>query len=105
MSALRTIYAYNVLKFKNGTIGAVNGMRPDGKVDPTCLQSVEVWTGTTFGLAACMVQEGLFLEAFTTANGIIRTTYEDVGYQFQVQRWVFLNCGFQFKFFFFYSII
>jgi hypothetical protein len=36
------IYNYNVMGYKNGKIGAVNGMRPDGKVDKTCLQSVEV---------------------------------------------------------------
>ena len=28
-------------------VGAVNGMKPSGAVDQSCLQSQEVWTGTT----------------------------------------------------------
>ena len=31
-------------------LGAVNGMRPGGTVDKSCLQSKEVWTGTTYGM-------------------------------------------------------
>jgi uncharacterized protein (DUF608 family) len=42
-SALATIYKFNVKKFKNGELGPINGMRPDGKIDQTCMQSVEVW--------------------------------------------------------------
>jgi hypothetical protein len=33
-------------------LGAVNGMSPDGCVDDSCMQSREVWTGTTYALAA-----------------------------------------------------
>ena len=47
-SALKTIYNYNVQQFANGEMGAVNGMRPNGKVDRSGHQSQEVWTGTTF---------------------------------------------------------
>jgi non-lysosomal glucosylceramidase len=32
-------------------------MCPNGTVDMTCLQSREVWTGTTYALAATMIQE------------------------------------------------
>ena len=32
-------------------------MRPNGTIDTTCLQSREVWTGTTYALAATMIQE------------------------------------------------
>ena len=58
-SSLATIYNYNVKKFRNGEAGPINGMRPDGKLDTTCMQSVEVWTGTAYGAASCMLQEGL----------------------------------------------
>ncbi|XP_070541626.1 non-lysosomal glucosylceramidase-like, partial [Ptychodera flava] len=58
-SALRTVYDVNVMSFQQGTMGAVNGMRPDGKVDTTSLQSEEVWTGVTYALAANMIQEVL----------------------------------------------
>lgn len=36
-------YRYNVLRFGNGELlGAVNGMRPNGTIDCSCLQSREV---------------------------------------------------------------
>jgi len=81
--ALKTIYQKNVLGFKNGTLGAINGMKPDGQLDDTCMQSLEVWTGTTFALAATMLQQGLVREAFETAKGIIMPTYHEFGYMFQ----------------------
>ncbi len=43
----------------------------------------QVWTGTTYGLAATMMGEGMYEEAFDTAWGIVNTTYETKGYQFQ----------------------
>ena len=67
LSCYRTIYEFNVMKFARNIsgggenppalFGAVNGMRPNGTVDDSCLQSREVWTGTTYGLAAAMLQE------------------------------------------------
>ena len=81
--ALRKIYDNNVLKFKNGECGAVNGMRPDGRLDTSSLQSHEMWIGTTFALAACMLQEGLIEEAFTTAKGVYLAVYRDYGLFFQ----------------------
>ena len=47
--------------------------------------NIKVWTGTTYGLAATMWQEGMIEEGLVTALGIINTTYEDIGYQFQVR--------------------
>ena len=38
-------------------MGAINGMRPDGKKDQTSIQSEEFWTGITYALAATMIQE------------------------------------------------
>jgi non-lysosomal glucosylceramidase len=51
-SSLRTVYQFNVKSFADGMSGAVNGMRPDGTVDNTCMQSKEVWTGPCQG--ACI---------------------------------------------------
>jgi non-lysosomal glucosylceramidase len=82
-SALITIYDWNVQRFEGGTMGAVNGMRPDGKIDRSSLQSQEVWTGTTYAVAATMLHEGLREEAFATAWGVYKTTYEETGYWFQ----------------------
>ena len=82
-SALVTVYDWNVQRFNGGMMGAVNGMRPDGRVDRTSMQSQEVWSGTTYAAAAAMLHEGLREEAFTTAWGAYRTTYDGTGYWFQ----------------------
>jgi len=81
-SALRTVYEYNVQRFQSGKMGAVNGMRPDGSIDRTNLQSQEVWTGTVYAVAAAMLQAGLKEEAFQTAWGIYDVTYRQRGYWF-----------------------
>ncbi len=81
--ALQTIYEFNIRCFQNSEMGAVNGMRPNGKVDQTNLQSQEVWTGTSYALAASFMQEGLEKACWQTAHGIVKTTYKDRGYWFQ----------------------
>jgi non-lysosomal glucosylceramidase len=45
----------NVQGFNGGTMGAVNGMMPDGNSDTFSVQSEEVWTGVTYALASLMV--------------------------------------------------
>lgn len=82
-SALLTIFDNNVMRFHNGKMGAINGMLPDGRIDRTNMQSQEVWTGTTYALAASMLQEGLEREAFQTAMGVYEMTYQKMGYWFQ----------------------
>nr|XP_032809252.1 non-lysosomal glucosylceramidase [Petromyzon marinus]XP_032809253.1 non-lysosomal glucosylceramidase [Petromyzon marinus]XP_032809254.1 non-lysosomal glucosylceramidase [Petromyzon marinus]XP_032809255.1 non-lysosomal glucosylceramidase [Petromyzon marinus]XP_032809256.1 non-lysosomal glucosylceramidase [Petromyzon marinus] len=82
-SALRTIYDLNVMKFSGGTMGAVNGMMPNGTVDTTSVQSIEVWVGVVYSLAATMIQEGLTEEGFKTAEGTYRTVWERLGMAFQ----------------------
>jgi non-lysosomal glucosylceramidase len=75
LSALHMIYDYNVRRFGDGQMGAVNGMRPDGTVDTSSSQSQEVWTGVTYALAAAMLQRGLTNEAWGTAWGVYNVTY------------------------------
>ena len=45
------------MKFADGKCGAVNGMRPDGTIDYTSMQSEEVWTGFTDAVASLMIFE------------------------------------------------
>jgi len=78
-TALRTVYAHNVLQFREGRQGAVNGMMPDGKPNRRTMQSEETWTGVTYALAANMIHEGMVEEGFRTAEGIYRTVYERIG--------------------------
>lgn len=60
--ALSTIFENNVMKFKEGKMGAVNGYvtGPNGHIDTTAIQSEEMWVGVTYGLAALMIFEGEF---------------------------------------------
>lgn len=81
--ALQTIYNNNFLKFKEGNVGVINGMYPNGKIDETSLQSSEVWVGTVFILAAAMIQGNLIKEAFEITLRTLYNSYEVFGYQFQ----------------------
>ena len=75
LSALQKIYDFNVLQFADGQMGAVNGMRPNGDIDKTSEQSQEVWTGTTYALAAFMIHRGMIEEAWNTSWGIYNVVY------------------------------
>jgi non-lysosomal glucosylceramidase len=82
-SALKKIFAYNVLRLHGGEMGALNGMGAGGEILRGNEQVHEVWTGTTLGLAALMLSEGLREEAFKTAWGIYHAVYEKLGYWFR----------------------
>ncbi|KAF9603546.1 hypothetical protein IFM89_037027 [Coptis chinensis] len=84
-AALEKVYDFNVLKVKNGTRGAVNGMRPDGTVDMSALQSREIWSGVTYAVAASMIHEDMVETAFRTASGVHEASWseEGLGYAFQ----------------------
>lgn len=76
IAALRTIHRLNVCSFADGLMGAVNGIHTDGTVDTSSEQSSEVWTGTTYALAAFMLGRGLTREGWETARGVAAVTYE-----------------------------
>lgn len=84
-STLQRIFDYNVMKVKGGQMGAVNGMLPNGKVDETCMQSREIWTGVTYAVAATMVLAGMKEQAFTTAEGIFIAGWSEDGYGYSFQ--------------------
>lgn len=81
--AMETVFRFNVQSYAFGNMGAMNGMRPDGSIDKTSMQSAEVWTGTTFGVAAEMIHEGLLEEGLKTAEGIYSVVYKERGYWFR----------------------
>eukprot|EP01018_Ginkgo_biloba_P009127 Gb_37177 [translate_table: standard] len=84
-SALQKIYDFNVMKVKGGRMGAVNGMHPNGKVDETCMQSREIWTGVTYGVAATMLHAGMEHQAFSTAEGIFHAGWSEDGFGYWFQ--------------------
>jgi non-lysosomal glucosylceramidase len=82
-SALKRVYDYNVMKFANGEMGAINGIGPDGALLHENNQVEEVWVGTTFGVASHMIAEGMTAEGFATAKGINNVVWRDRGYFFR----------------------
>ncbi|KAL4716344.1 hypothetical protein ACJJTC_006706 [Scirpophaga incertulas] len=90
--ALRTIFENNVMQFKDGQMGAVNGYvtGATGKVDTTAVQSEEVWVGVTYGLSALMIYEGMHDEAFVTAGGLSKTLVE-MGLSFETPEALYEN--------------
>jgi non-lysosomal glucosylceramidase len=83
VAAAKKIYAFNVVKFGDGQMGAANGMSVDGSIIRDNEQALEVWAGTSFGVAALMLSEGMKDEAYRTAWGIYHVIYESKGYWFR----------------------
>jgi len=82
-SALQHVFDFNVMKFQNGTMGAVNGIAANGDILHENEQVEEVWTGTTFGVASHMLSEGMRDQAFKTAEGVYNVVWKDRGYFFR----------------------
>ncbi|KAL3515755.1 hypothetical protein ACH5RR_022657 [Cinchona calisaya] len=82
---LEKVYNFNVLRVKDGKMGAINGMLPNGEPDMSCMQSREIWSGVTYAVAAAMIHEDLMDLAFKTAGGIheVGWSNEGFGYSFQ----------------------
>jgi len=72
-SCLDTIFEYNVVKYANCKRGAVNGMKPNGEVDTTSVQSEEMWIGITNSLASLMIYEVYkYFRFFSNNNDLIK---------------------------------
>lgn len=83
-SSLQTVFDFNVMKYDlEGKCGAVNGMKPNGVVDGSSVQSDEVWTGVTYSLSATMLHQGMLKEGFRTASGIYKTAWLNYGMAYQ----------------------
>jgi len=93
--ALSKIYKNNVLGFKGGYMGAINGTRPDGQMDLSSPQSEEFWTGVTYALGATMIQEGMVEEGFRTAYGAYHVCWDVLGLHFQTPEAYTQNKGYR----------
>lgn len=85
VSALKKIFNYNVMKFADGSMGAVSGISADGKLITLKdnQQVDEVWSGATMALAGLMLGDGLKDQAYQTLWGLYHTSYETRGYWFR----------------------
>lgn len=83
LRAAKKIFEFNVMKFGGGKMGAANGMSAGGSIIRNNEQAPEVWVGTTFGLAALLLSEGMKDEAYQTASGLYHVIYESKGYWFR----------------------
>lgn len=70
------------MKFGNGRLGVVNGMRPDGKVDRAYIQADEIWTGISYAIGAFFIQQGNPQKGFDVAWGIYDTCFNRSGLQY-----------------------
>jgi non-lysosomal glucosylceramidase len=82
VSALKKIFAFNVMKFGNGEMGAANGMGVDGSILSND-EAKEVWVGTTAGYAGLLMSDGMKDEAYKTTWGLYHVIYESKGYWFR----------------------
>jgi len=83
LAAARKIFAFNVMKFGAGEMGAANGMNADGSIMRDNEQGQEVWVGTSCGFAALLWSEGMHEEAYRTTWGLYHVIYESKGYWFR----------------------
>jgi non-lysosomal glucosylceramidase len=83
LSTMKKIFAFNVMKFGSGEMGAANGMGADGSILSSNEQAKEVWVGTTLGFAGILMSEGLKDEAYKTTWGLYHVIYETKGYWFR----------------------
>lgn len=83
--ALEKVYNFNVLRIKEGKMGAINGMLPSGEPDISCMQSREIWSGVTYAVGAGMIHEDMVEMGFRTASGCYEVCWgkEGFGYAFQ----------------------
>ncbi|HEX6501691.1 MAG TPA: non-lysosomal glucosylceramidase [Terriglobales bacterium] len=82
-TTLQHVYDYNVMKFANGEMGAINGIGKNGEPLHGNNQVEEVWAGTTFGVASHMLSLGMREQAFHAAKGINNVVWRDRGYFFR----------------------
>ncbi len=76
-SAFQTIYDNNFKKFDSGTHGVVNVMTASGATDTTSPQTEEVWVGTSWAVAAGMIQEGLASQASEIGDSLHSTIWQN----------------------------
>ncbi len=74
-SAFTKIYDNNYKLFGAGSRGVVNVMTTAGTIDPTSMQTEECWVGTSWGVVAGLIQQGLAPEAADIGQSLVNTIW------------------------------
>jgi non-lysosomal glucosylceramidase len=74
-SAFSKIHDDNFELFDDGSRGVVNVMTATGQIDTTSSQTQEAWVGTSWGVVAGMIQEGLAPQAEEIGQSLVDTIW------------------------------
>jgi non-lysosomal glucosylceramidase len=77
VSALNVVYENNFRKFDKGAHGIVNVMKPNGRQDTSSGQAQECWVGTSWSVAAGMLQQGMKQQAEEIGQSLYNTIWDE----------------------------
>lgn len=77
VSAFNVIYKNNFKKFDKGAHGIVNVVKPNGRPDTSSGQAQECWVGTSWCVAAGMLQQGMTEQAEEIGLSLYNTIWDD----------------------------
>jgi non-lysosomal glucosylceramidase len=77
VSAFDAVYQNNFKKFDNGTHGIVNVVKSDGRPDKSSWQAQECWVGTSWCVAAGMLQQGMTQQAEEIGRSLYDTIWDE----------------------------
>jgi non-lysosomal glucosylceramidase len=83
VSSFQKIYDNNFAKFGNGTHGVINVMNANGTIDTTSSQTEECWVGTSWGVAAGMIHQGMEAQADDIGQSLLNTIWNTGQYWFR----------------------
>ena len=83
VSAWQKVYDNNYAQFGGGAHGVNNVMNANGTIDTSSPQTQECWVGTSWGVAAGMVQEGMTAQAGAIGQSLYNTIWNTGQYWFR----------------------
>ncbi|CAJ0582793.1 unnamed protein product, partial [Mesorhabditis spiculigera] len=87
--SMATIYEKNLMGVYGGSLGPVNGIRTNGRIDTSSIQSEEIWTGTAYSLATLHFLCGQLTEGLELCEGMHQNIWNTFGMQYQTPEAIF----------------
>ncbi len=82
-TAWQTVYNNNFLKYDAGAHDIVNVMTSAGAIDTSTSQSQESWVGTSWGVVAGMLQQGMATQASAIGQSMFNTIWNTSQFWFR----------------------